>query len=112
MIESVKSFIQFILFSKIVSLVVCDTISLFGNSDCGMLLNNANMEKNFVGFDGTKGINNNINNKNHKLYCIRLVKIFLNNFLTTKRIPMIQLIHKLQMRKRIIKSLILLSSFL
>ena len=31
-------------------MVVCDTISLFGNPDCGMLLNNVKYGKNFVGF--------------------------------------------------------------
>ena len=61
--------------------------------------------------NGIKGTTNNPSSRNHRLYCIRLDRLFLNIRLAIKRIPMIPLINTLHIKKRIIKSAMLLSSF-
>ena len=54
---------------------------------------------------------NNPSSRNHRLYCIRLDRLPLNIRLAIKRIPMIPLINTLPIKKRIIKSAMLITSF-
>ena len=61
--------------------------------------------------NGIKGTTNNPSSRNHKLYCIRLDRLPLNIRLAIKRIPMIPLINTLHIKKRIIKSAMLITSF-
>ena len=61
--------------------------------------------------NGIKGTANNPSSRNHRLYCIRLDRLFLNIRLAIKRIPMIPLINTLHIKKRIIKSATLIASF-
>ena len=49
--------------------------------------------------------------RNHKLYCIRLDKLFLKIRFMSRRMPMMPQISTLQIRKRTIKSAIFFSSF-
>ena len=49
--------------------------------------------------------------RNHRLYCIRLDRLFLNIRLTIKRILVILLINTLHRKKRIIKLAALIASF-
>lgn len=58
---------------------------------------------NLVRRKGTKGTANNPSSRNHRLYCIRLDRMFLKIFLTIRRRTMIPLINKFDMKKRIIK---------
>ena len=62
--------------------------------------------------DGIKGTPNNPSSRNHRLYCIRLERLFLKIRLAIKRIPMIPLINILHIKKRIIKSAMLFFSFI
>ena len=61
--------------------------------------------------NGIKGTTNNPSSRNHRLYCIRLDRLTLNIRLAIKRIPMIPLINTLHIKKRIIKSAMLITSF-
>ena len=61
--------------------------------------------------NGIKGTASNPRSRNHRLYCIRLDRLFLNIRLAIKRIPMIPLINTLHIKKRIIKLATLISSF-
>ena len=61
--------------------------------------------------NGIKGTVSNPRSRNHRLYCIRLDRLFLNIRLAIKRIPMIPLINTLHIKKRIIKLATLVSSF-
>ena len=62
--------------------------------------------------NGIKGTASNPRSRNHRLYCIRLDRLFLNICLAIKRIPMIPLINTLHIKKRIIKLATLIASFL
>ena len=61
--------------------------------------------------NGIKGTASDPRSRNHRLYCIRLDRLFLNIRLAIKRIPMIPLINTLHIKKRIIKLATLISSF-
>ena len=52
---------------------------------------------------GIKGMDNSTSNKNHRLYCIRPVRTFLNSRLAARRIPAAAQIETLQNKKRIMK---------
>ena len=60
---------------------------------------------------GIKGTANSPSNRNQRLYCIRLDRLFLNIRLAISRIPMIPLISTLHRKKRIIKSAMSVLSF-
>ena len=60
---------------------------------------------------GIKGTAKSPSNSNHRLYCIRLDKLFLNTHLAIKRIPTIPLINTLHNKKRIMKLAMLIASF-
>ncbi len=84
-------------------------------SESGELLKLPSHEKicgNPIRRSGIKGTANNLRSRNHRLYCIRLDRLFLNIRLAIKRIPMIPLINTLHIKKRIIKLATLISSFL
>ena len=109
--ERAKSFIQS---AFPAGLIPADSSIAVPAPEAGELLkylSHEKMCKNPIRRNGIKGTANNPRSRNHRLYCIRLERLFLNIRLAVTRIPMIPLINILHMKKRIIKSATLIASF-
>ena len=110
--ESVKLFIQLVFAVGLVPTASVKEVPVF---ETGKLFKYPSKEKicgNPIGENGIKGTANNPSSKNHRLYCIRLERLFLNIILSINKIPTIPLINTLHIRKRIIKFPTLIASFL
>ena len=109
--ERVKLFIQLVF---MVGLMPTDSVIEVPVLETGKLFKYPSREKNCgnpIGENGIKGTANNPSSKNHRLYCIRLERLFLNIFLSINKIPTIALINTLHIKKRIIKLPTLIASF-
>ena len=109
--ERVKSFIQLVFTVGLVPTASAIAVPVL---ETGKLLKYPSKEKicgNPMGENGIKGTANNPSSKNHRLYCIRLERLFLNSFLSINKIPTIPLINMLHIKKRIIKVFTLIASF-
>ena len=109
--ESAKSFIQSVFPVRLIPAASPIVIAV---PEAGEFLKLPSHEKicgNPMRRNGIKGTTNNPSSRNHRLYCIRLDRLFLNIRLAIKRIPMIPLINTLHIKKRIIKSATLIASF-
>lgn len=109
--ESVKSFIQCVFTFR---LVLKDSSIAVLVPETGEFLRLQIHNKicaNPIRRNGIKGTANNPSSKNHRLYCIRLDRLFWNIRLAIKRIPMIPLINTLHIKKRIIKLAMFITSF-
>lgn len=96
--ESVKSFIQLAFPVKVspVASLIAVPVAGMGNS-CSELIHDS-ICGNSVRRNGRKGTASNPSSRNHRLYCIRLDRLFLNIRLSIKRSPMIPLIKILHMK--------------
>ena len=109
--ERVKLFIQFV-FPVVTASAV--PVILVPAPEEGELLRLPSQEKicgRPMKRNGINGTAKSPSSRNHRLYCIRLDRLFLNIRLTSKRIPMIPLINTLHRKKRIIKLATLIASF-
>ena len=108
--ERVKSFIQFTFPVRFVPAASPITVPVLEKTEFFTLSSQEKICKNPIRRNGTKGTANNPSSRNHRLYCIRLDRMFLNNCLAMKRIPMIPLINTLHIKKRITKLAMLIVS--
>lgn len=109
--EMVKSFIQSAFLAGLVPVASPIAVPVW---EAGEVLRLPSQEKicgNPMRRNGIKGTASNKSSRNHRLYCIRPERLFLNILLAIKRIPMIPQINTLHRKKRIIKSATLIASF-
>ena len=109
--ERVKSFIQFTFPVGAVPMVSPIVVPVLEDGELLRLPSHEKICGNPMRRNGIKGTASNPRSRNHRLYCIRLDRLFLNIRLAIKRIPMIPLINTLHIKKRIIKSATLIPSF-
>ena len=110
-IERVKSFIQFVFPVVTASAVPAILVPALEEGELLRLPSQEKICGRPMKRNGINGTAKSPSNRNHRLYCIRLDRLFLNIRLTIKRIPMIPLINTLHMKKRIIKLATLIASF-
>lgn len=106
--ESAKSFIQL----EVVEVTAVVAVVIVPEEDeiQGLVSQGKNCGKPMKR-NGIKGTAKSPSSRNHRLYCIRLDRLFLKSRLRSKRMPMIPLINILHRKKRIIKAVTLMVSF-
>ena len=109
--ERVKSFIQSAFPVGLIPTASPIAIPMPEAADLLRLPNHEKICGNPIRRTGIKGTVNNPSSRNHRLYCIRLERLFLNIRLAIKRIPIIPLINILHIKKSIIKSATLIAPF-
>ena len=101
--DTVKSFIQFTFPVRFVPSAWLILIPALEKGKLRKLSNQEESFSNLIRRKGTKGTANNPSSRNHRLYCIRPDRLFLNIFLTIRRRTTIPLINMFDRKKRIIK---------
>ena len=109
--ESVKLFIQLVFVVVLVATASTIEVPVLETGKFLKYLRKENTCGNPIGENGIKGTANNPSSMNHRLYCIRLERLFLKIFLSINKIPTIPLINMLHIKKRIIKFPTLIASF-
>ena len=106
--ESAKSFIQL----EVVEVTAVVAVVIVPEED--ELQGLVSQEKNCgkpMKRNGIKGTAKSPSSRNHRLYCIRLDRLFLNSRLRSRRMPMIPLSNILHRKKCITKAVTLMVSF-